>query len=188
MFLLRLGTLELAPWHFLAILLSLGLVIWVARGLLLKVSGTWERVDEGVDPNRMERISFVQFGPFIRGRRLVKGGFQEFTGYMRGRTMFLTRRDHGAELIVAQGFPKDLVNEIDGTVTAKLRLTLSADGQAIFGTFVPQKIEFTYRPPAITRRVYLEPSFRRYRLVSRELAGDDSIDEKPAPRVVRRTF
>ena len=188
MFLLRFGSLDLALWHLLLMVGALGLLIWVIRGILLRVSGTWERVDEGVDPQRPERISLVQFGPFVRGRRLVRGGFQEFTGYMRGRTMFLTRRDHGAELIVAQGFPRELVTEIDGTITAKLRLTLSADGTAIFGMFIPQKIEFTYRPPAITRRVYLDPSYRRYRLVSRTLADEDLIDEKPAPRALRKTL
>lgn len=187
MFLLRLGSLDLALWHFVAAIGALFVVGWWIRGVLLRVSGTWERVDEGVPPERTERISFVQFGPFVRGRRLMKGGFQEFTGYMRGRTMFLTRRDHGAELLITQGFPKELVTEIDGTVTAKLRLTLSVDGQAIFGTFIPQKIEFTHRPPAVTRRAYLEPTYRRYRLVTRALTEDESIDVKPASEGARRS-
>lgn len=178
---LRIGPIQLEFWHLLLIIAGLGLLIWIIRGLTVKVSGSWERVDEGMPPGQKEHLSLVQFGPFIRGRRMMKGGFQEYTGVLRGRTVFLTRRDHGRELIVSQGFPTEIVPEIDGTVTAKLRMTLSADGQAIFGTFTPQKIEFTYRPPAITRRVFLEPSFRRYRLLSRDIRAADSPPPPPSP-------
>jgi hypothetical protein len=167
---LRLGPIELQYWHLLLIAAGLAVVLWVVRGFLVRVSGTWERVDEG---GGRERLALVQFGPFVRGRRMMTGGFQEYTGLLRGRTMFVTRRDHGQELIIHQGFPKELVADIDGTVTAKLRLTLSADGQALFGTFTPQKIEFTYRPPAITRRVFLDASFRRYRLISRDILDQE---------------
>ncbi len=189
MFLLRIGPLDLAEWHLILIGLALAFVIWVLRGLTLRISGTWTRVDQG-EGNAAESIAFVQFGPFVRGRRMVKGGFQEFTGLLRGRTIFLTRRDHGRELIVNQGFPKELVAEIDGTVTAKLRLTLSADGKALFGTFTPQKIEFTHRPPEITNRLFLEPSHRRYTLTSREVVAAD-VPTDPAPNKkspVRRTM
>ncbi len=174
---LRLGPIELQFWHLLLIFAGLLVLLWIVRGFTIRVAGTWARVDEGLAGGKPERITLVQFGPFVRGRRLMRGGFQEYTGILRGRTIFMTRRDHGEELIVSQGFPKELVPEIDGTVTAKLRLTLSADGQAIFGTFTPQKIEFTYRPPAITNRVYLEASFRRYKLLSRDIVDE----EPPAP-------
>lgn len=174
----------------LLILVGLAFLVWVIRGLMIKVSGAWERVDEGL-AGGTERISLVQFGPFIRGRRLLQGGFQEYTGLLRGRTMFLTRRDHGRELIISQGFPAEIVGEIDGTVTAKLRLTLSADGHAIFGTFTPQKIEFTHRPPEITNRIYLEPSFRRYRLLSRDIRDADAAarpaSKRPDRAPVRKT-
>lgn len=186
---LRLGPIELQFWHLLLIALGVVIAVWIIRGFLIRVHGTWERVDEGL-VGRPERITLVQFGPFVRGRRLMKGGFQEYTGILRGRTIFMTRRDHGEELIVSQGFPKEIVKEIDGTVTAKMRLTLSADGGAIFGTFTPQKIEFTYRPPEITNRVFLDASFRRYKLVSREIV-DVEVPEAPQRREasppVRRT-
>lgn len=177
---LRLGPIQLEFWHILLILIGLGVLVWIVRGLMVRVSGAWERVDEGLQPGQQELISLVQFGPFVRGRRMMKGGFQEYTGILRGRTIFLTRRDHGRELITSQGFPPELVPEIDGTVTARMRLTLSADGNAIFGTFTPQKIEFTYRPPEITNRIFLEPSFRRYRLVSRDIRDADA-PPPPAP-------
>jgi len=179
---LRIGPIQLEFWHLLLILAALGVLVWIIRGLMVKVSGSWERVDEGMPAGQREHLSLVQFGPFIRGRRMMTGGFQEYTGILRGRTVFLTRRDHGRELIVNQGFPPELVPEIDGTVTAKLRMTLSADGSAIFGTFTPQKIEFTYRPPAITQRLYLEPSFRRYRLMSRDIGAADAAPPPPQPR------
>jgi len=178
---LRIGPIQLEFWHVILILAGLGLLVWIIRGLTIRVSGAWERVDEGLQPGQTERISLVQFGPFVRGRRMMKGGFQEFTGILRGRTIFLTRRDHGRELITSQGFPPELVPEIDGTVTAKLRLTLSADGNAVFGTFTPQKIEFTYRPPEITNRVFLEPSFRRYRLISRDIRDADPTNDEAPP-------
>ncbi|MEQ9497071.1 MAG: hypothetical protein RIT81_09430 [Deltaproteobacteria bacterium] len=185
---LRLGPIELAFWHLLLIGVGVAILVWIVRGFTIRVAGTWTRVDEGLGGGKPERITLVQFGPFVRGRRLMRGGFQEYTGILRGRTIFMTRRDHGQELIVSQGFPKELVPEIDGTVTAKLRLTLSADGRAIFGTFTPQKIEFTYRPPAITNRVYLDSSFRRYKLVSREIIdqeppGPPPSEDKAAPPV-----
>lgn len=184
---LRIGPIQLEVWHIILILIGLAILAWLIRGLTVRVSGQWERVDEGLKGQR-EIVTLVQFGPFIRGRRMMKGGFQEFTGLLRGRTMFLTRRDHGRELIVSQGFPEELVPEIDGTVTAKMRLTLSADGEAIFGTFTPQKIEFTHRPPAITNRVFLEPSFRRYRLAGRSVDQSDPPAPPPPPRSrVRRT-
>lgn len=177
---LRLGPIQLELWHLILILIGLGFIAWIVRGLMIRVSGAWERVDEGLPHGQKELISLVQFGPFVRGRRMMKGGFQEYTGILRGRTIFLTRRDHGRELITSQGFPPELVPDIDGTVTAKMRLTLSADGHAIFGTFTPQKIEFTYRPPEITNRIFLEPSFRRYRLISRDIRDADP-DGPPPP-------
>lgn len=168
----RFGPVQLEFWHLILIAIGLAFLWWIARGFMIRVSGTWERVDEGLQPGQSERITLVQFGPFIRGRRMMDGGFQELTGIMRGRTMIMTRRDHGQEMIVRQGFPKEVAVLIDGTVTARMRLTLSADGRAIFGTFTPQKIEFTYRPPEITRRLFLEPSYRRYKLVSREILDE----------------
>lgn len=192
---MRVGPFDLQPWHLTLIAVGAVLLLWVVRGFMVRVSGTWERVDEGLRPGHSERITLVQFGPFVRGRRMMKGGFQEYNGLLRGRGLLMTRRDHGAEMIISQGFPKEVSGEIDGTVTAKLRLTLSADGQAIFGTFTPQKIEFTYRPPAITRRHFLDPSFRRYRLVSRQILDAEPSEPQqvqptasaPLPSRVRRT-
>ena len=121
----------------------------------------------------------------------MKGGFQELNGILRGRTILMTRRDHGQDMIIDQGFPKEIAAAIDGSVTARMRMTLSADGRAIFGTFTPQKIEFTYRPPEITRRIFLEPSYRRYKLISREILDDSEPSppeqEAPPPTPLRKT-
>lgn len=170
---MRLGPIQLEFWHILLILVFVAFAVWIARGFMVRVSGTWQRVDEGVTRGQTELLTLVQFGPFVRGRRMMKGGFQEYTGLLRGRTIFMTRRDHGQDLLKAQGFPEAVIPEIDGTVTAKLRMTLSADGSAIFGTFTPQKIEFTHQPPSVTRRVYLDDTHRRYKLVSRNLVDDE---------------
>lgn len=186
----RFGPVQLDFWHLILIAIGLALMWWIVRGFMIRVSGTWERVDEGLRPGQSERITLVQFGPFVRGRRMMEGGFQELTGIMRGRTMIMTRRDHGQEMIVRQGFPKEIAALIDGSVTARMRMTLSADGRAIFGTFTPQKIEFTYRPPEITRRLFLEPSYRRYKLISREILDESnkSAAEGPAGGPIRKTL
>ena len=170
----RIGPVQFEFWHLILIAIGLAFAWWIIRGFTIRISGTWERVDEGLRPGQSERITLVQFGPFVRGRRMLKGGFQELTGLLRGRTILMTRRDHGQEMIIDQGFPKEIAAAIDGSVTARMRLTLSADGRAIFGTFTPQKIEFTYRPPEITRRIFLEPSYRRYKLISRQILDDAS--------------
>ncbi len=183
---IRVGPFALEPWHLVLGAAALIALIWVVRGLLVRVQGTWERVDEEAS-GPPEVVYFAQLGPFVRGRRLVPGGFQEYTGLMRGRTMFMTRRDHGVPMIEAQGFPKLVATEIDGSVTARLRLTLSADGRVLHGTFVPQRIEFTHQPPAVTRRVFLEPRFRRYRLVSRALEDAPVSAPSRVGRKLRRT-
>lgn len=190
---MRIGPIHLEYWHLILIGVGILFAAWVIRGFMVRVTGTWERVDEGLKPGQVERITLVQFGPFIRGRRMMKGGFQEYTGLLRGHSMLMTRRDHGEDMIIAQGFPKEIASEIDGSVTAHLKLTLSADGSAIFGTFTPQKIEFTYKPPAITRRHFLEPSFRRYKLVSRDILdldlepGSDRTRASAPDTAVRRS-
>jgi hypothetical protein len=187
----RVGPLEFEQWHLLLIAIGAAFAWWIIRGFTIRVSGTWERVDEGLKPGQQERITLVQFGPFVRGRRLMKGGFQELNGILRGRAILMTRRDHGQDMIIDQGFPKEIAAAIDGSVTARMRMTLSADGRAIFGTFTPQKIEFTYRPPEITRRIFLEPSYRRYKLVSREILDDSEPSppeqEEPPPTPLRKT-
>lgn len=170
---LRIGPLALEPWHLVLIAIAFVLFLWIVRGFMVRIQGTWERVDD--DTKEVEVVYFAQLGPFVRGRRMVPGGFQEYTGLMRGRTMFMTRRDHGRPMFERLGFPKEIIPDIEGSVTARLRLTLSADGQALFGPFVPQKIEFTRKPPKVTRRVFLEPQFRRYRLVSRTLQTDRAV-------------
>ncbi|MBI4817526.1 MAG: hypothetical protein HY791_14795 [Deltaproteobacteria bacterium] len=174
---LTIGPFQLEGWHLLIIFAALMAFVWFAWGFLVPITGTWERVDEDKRPGVVERITLVQFGPFIRGRRKMKGGFQEYSGFLRGRSITIRRRDHGVPFIVSQGFPEGVAKDVDGTVTAILRLTLSADGTVIHGTFTPQKIEFVHDPPKITSRYFLSPSFRRYKLVSREPQATEVIEE-----------
>ena len=183
------GPFQLEWYHFGILAVLLVVLVWFGWGFLVPVRGTWERVDSDVKPGALERITFVQFGPFVKGRRIMPGGFQEFSGLLRGRSVALTRRDHGRELILSQRFPEGIVDEIDGTVTATMWLTLSADGQVLHGTFTPQRIEFTHHPPKVTSRRFLEAQFRRYKLVSREILDAESgVPPKPGTESpVRRT-
>jgi len=178
---LYLGPFYFEIWHLILIGVGVLLLAWFMLGFLRPVTGTWERVDEDVQQGRVERITLVQFGPFVRGRRMMKGGFQEYSGYLTGRSVTIGRIDHGKAMIMSQGFPDAIAEEIDGTLTARMKLTLSRDGRAIFGTFTPQKIEFTHQPPKVTRRLFLEPSFRRYKLVSRQVLETEIVDESPPP-------
>lgn len=168
--------LTLVPWFVGGVLLAIVLV-----SLLFNVSGTWERAPS--DPEQAEadrnpykatpreRLVLGQFGPFVTGRRDVAGGWQEFGGLMLFRTLRLTRRDHGLRALTNQGFPEHIAKLIDGEVTGKLRLRLTAAGLLLDGSFTPQKVEFTHRPPRITARYFLEPTPRRYRRLTAEEAA-----------------
>lgn len=188
-----LGPFYLEYWHLGLILAGVVVLGWFLMGFLVPITGTWERVDEDVVASRPERITLVQFGPFVRGRRMMKGGFQEFSGYVTGRSVTIGRIDHGKAMIMSQGFPEAIADEVDGTLTARLKLTLSKDARALFGTFTPQKIDFTFHPPKITSRLFQEPSFRRYKLVSRQVMETEIVDPTPGAAVasgaskIRRT-
>jgi hypothetical protein len=136
--------------------------------LIFNVSGTWERVpEEGTDPNaRLERLTLGQLGPFVRGRRDIAGGWQEYSGLMWGRRVKLTRRDFGVEALKRQNFPEVLAHKLDGDVFAELRLSLTDGGFTLTGTFTPQKIDFLLAPPRITQRYWMPAVTRSYRRVS----------------------
>jgi hypothetical protein len=142
-------------------------VLWVVSSFLYRVAGTWERSMSAAEREagtRPEQITLAQLGPLVTGRREVAGGHQELSGLLVGRTLRLTRRDHGVRALVGMGFPEAIAQRLDGEVTAKLELTLR-DGVLLDGTFTPQKVEFTHQPPRITRTYFLEPQARRYRRV-----------------------
>ena len=95
----------------------------------------------------------------------MPGGWQELSGLLVGRTLRLTRRDHGLKALVALGFPEPVAVKLDGEVTARLELQLKGGLMPLFleGSFTPQKVEFTHQPPRITRSYFLDPQPRRYR-------------------------
>jgi hypothetical protein len=119
--------------------------------VIFNVTGTWERVPEdGQSTGGVpERLTLGQFGPFVRGRREVPGGWQEYGGLMWGRGLKLTRRDFGVEALKRQHFPDVLAQKLSGE-----------------GTFTPQKIDFLLAPPRITQRYWMPPVPRAYRRVS----------------------
>ncbi|MDP2341773.1 MAG: hypothetical protein Q8O67_12515 [Deltaproteobacteria bacterium] len=142
--------------------------LWLLTTFLFRVSGTWEREltpAERESGMRPERITLGQLGPLVTGRREVPGGWQELSGLLVGRTLRLTRRDHGVKALVALGFPEPVAHKLDGEVTARLELGLKGGMMPLFleGSFIPQKVEFTHQPPRITRSYFLEAQPRRYR-------------------------
>ncbi len=136
--------------------------------VIFNVTGTWERVPEdGQSTGGVpERLTLGQFGPFVRGRREVPGGWQEYGGLMWGRGLKLTRRDFGVEALKRQHFPDVLAQKLSGDVFAELRLNLTDGGLSLEGTFTPQKIDFLLAPPRITQRYWMPPVPRAYRRVS----------------------
>jgi hypothetical protein len=151
-----------------AALLACG-ALWIIASYVWSMAGTWERVfdeHEAQEGARPERMTLVQLGPFITGRRDIVGGHQELSGFSLGLALNLTRRDHGVQSLVALGFPAPIAKQLDGEITAKLKLRLIEGGTMLDGVFIPQKVEFTHRPPKITGAVYLDPQPRRYRRVT----------------------
>ena len=145
------------------IALALG---WLLLGVLCPVSGQWERVfDEGNSAFAKERISLGQFGPFVVGRRELMGGYQSYSGFIWGKTLYLKRRDFGVEQLKHQGFPPPIAQKIEGEVLGHLRLSLSANSLFLAGVFVPYKVQFTHTPAKITA-ILPQPALpRTYRRV-----------------------
>lgn len=167
------------PWAVGGLLL-LGVIV----SLVMNVSGTWERLPTPEEERAAhelgralprERIVFGQFGPFVTGRRELPGGHQEFSGFMIGWTLRISRRDHGVHSLIKQGFPEKIAHAVDGDITAKLKLRLTNGGLTLEGSFTPHKIEFTHRPPKITGRHALPPVPRGYRRLT---AAERAVVEK----------
>lgn len=152
-----------------AVPLVLGLVAAVAviSSLIWNVSGTWERVPDETTPRGAppELLALGQLGPFVRGRRNVPGGWQEYSGFMVGRSVKLTRRDFGPDALKRNQFPEALAKKLSGDVFAEISVTLVERGTQLVGTFKPQKIDFLLAPPRVTSRHWLPPVPRAYRRV-----------------------
>jgi hypothetical protein len=152
--------------------------LWLFSTVVFRVSGTWERVpsEEGEEEGRRgERLTLAQLGPFVKGRRDVSGGYQEFSGLVVGRRVRLTRRDHGVKALLSQGFPENIAKQLDGEVMARMTLKLKDGGAFLDGAFEPQKIEFTHQPPRITSAHFLAPQPRTYRRVI-PVHGEERIE------------
>ncbi len=144
------------------------LALWGLSTFIWRVTGTWERMlsdDDRADGAKKEKITFGQLGPFVTGRREVKGGYQEYSGVMFGRSVTLARRDHGVKALAAMGFPEGVAQKLDGEVMARLKLSLIEGGAFLVGTFEPQKVEFTHQPERVTGMYFLPGQKRRYRRV-----------------------
>lgn len=149
--------------------------LWVLSTFIWRVTGTWERMlsdDERADGAKKEKITFGQLGPFVTGRREVKGGYQEYSGLMIGRSVTLTRRDHGVDALAAMGFPDGVAHKLNGEVMARLKLSLIEGGLFLVGTFEPQKVEFTHQPERVTGMYFLPGQKRRYRRVELVMVRD----------------
>lgn len=152
--------------------------LWFLSTLIFRVAGTWERVltdEEREEGLRPERLTLGQLGPLVNGRRDVAGGYQEYFGYMVGRTLRIKRRDYGVQALMAQGFPEAIAKQLDGEIMARMTYRLTGGGAFLEGAFLPQKVEFTHRPPKITDAYFLAPQPRSYRRVI-PLPAEESVE------------
>jgi hypothetical protein len=142
---------------------------WVINGFLLPISGKWKRqqLDHEREENQVGAIDEFQlshFGPWAYGEGQRGASRYEYGGWILGRTIYLTRRDHGLEELVEQGFPRDIAEKRNGQIQAKLRLRL-VSRYHLEGWFVPRKVEFTRNPPRVIAVIDLKPEERSYRRV-----------------------
>lgn len=144
-------------------------LVWALTSFLVPMSGTWQR-ELRPGPRgpgtHVERIELHKLGPFVSGRAEVPGGWQEFSGYLVGRTLHLKRRDHGPEALTGQGYPEAIARLRDGKVAGRYRLVCRGD--ELVGMFFPLRIEFTHQPPRVTQEHMEPPEERRYRRVVAE--------------------
>ena len=130
--------------------------LWILSSFLIRVSGDWLRTDEPVDK---ERVTFTQFGPYVQGQAILDGGGKrEYSGFLLGRTLRLSRRDYGVNALERQGFPREIAPLLEGKINAKIKFKVGAS--TLEGRFFPQKISYTLQPPRITG-VSILPSKKR---------------------------
>ena len=112
-------------------------------------------------------------------RRLMRGGEQQFSGILFGRTIRLKRRDTGVQSLMGQGFPAKIAPLVEGQVTGYLKLTLTDGGELLSGAFEPVRIDFTHQPPRITD-TSVEPaeSVRYTRLVGVADTDEETLVRK----------
>lgn len=121
---------------------------WVLFPLFVPVHGIYRRTDVEEE----EYLELVQFGPIISGKRNVDGGNQLYSGFQTFWWLKLKRRDYGLPALIAQGFPEIIAKKINGTITARLKLSRS--GRVLRGTLIPQKILFDEATERVLSRRY----------------------------------
>jgi hypothetical protein len=147
------------------------------------VSGAWEKIEDLEEREiGKETISLGQFGPIVVGRRELQGGRQAFFGVTFAGTVWLKRRDYGSDLFIRQGFPKEIVKQLEGQIFVRLKLHLSKDNLFLNGVFIPYKIEFTHTPPELTGMHALSPISRRYRRAELILVNKSSASVSAASK------
>lgn len=169
------------------IILIVGIVVFGAiifASLIYSVAGSWERMEggQGVSEDvgfRRERINLAQMGPVVIGDADVPGGRERYLGFALGPWVFLRRRDFGARFLARQGFPEDLVSQLEGRVMGRLQLKLGADRLLLEGHFVSYKVEFDRNPPKVKRIYPIAKAPRAYR--RSELIVDEEVSIVPNP-------
>ncbi len=118
-----------------AVLALFGLVAvaWFLGGIFTPVAGRW-RDDDGAE------ITLTQFGPRLRGRAELKGGFQIFRGWALWGHIRLQRADWGIVHLTALGFSAEQAGHIEGRVTGNLEF--KRHGGELTGLFFGRKFSF----------------------------------------------
>lgn len=134
------------------IVLFLFTILLTIAAMFNSVTGSWRMVDP-VPTNSDDRnncVVLAQFGFVVIGKQEICGGKQTFFGFNLFGLIWLKRRDYGIRTFVKQGFPEELVSQLNGQVMMQLKLRISVDRLFLKGRVTPYKIEFSRNPPALT--------------------------------------
>ncbi len=161
---------------FLIALVLLILLLTIAA-MFNSVSGSWRVVDPLPDNKDYKNNCMVlaQFGFIVAGIQEIRGGKQTFFGFNLFGFVWLKRRDYGMRTFINQGFPEELVSQLNGQVMMQLKMRLSADKLFLKGVVIPYKIDFSHNPPALTGMRTVAPMQRTYQ--RSDLVDIDTIAE-----------
>ena len=151
--------------------------------MLNSVSGSWRMIDP-VPNNTDDKNNFMvlaQFGFVVVGKQEIRGGKQTFFGFNLFGLVWLKRRDYGIRTFINQGFPEELISQLNGQVMMRLKMRVSTDRLFLKGFATPYKIEFSRNPPVVTGMhavSSLPRTYERSDLVDIENAAEISVASK----------
>ena len=126
--------------------------LWFFKAYLSPVGGAWYIEGEASSPWQL-----TQFGPWVFGAQNRPDGVYKFQGRLKGSVWHISRRDHGAALFEAQGFPPAIAFLLSGRTMVEYRLQYRASDRRLIGSMIPLKVTFVLVPPQVSDFTRQEP-------------------------------